>query len=437
MKNLKNKKVLVYGLSVSGIWASKLLQKKKANVFLFDDNKEKLSSINLKNCCVLQNVNKEILKQMDFVVVSPSIEKDNVIILLSEELGIKIYSEVELASLFDKNIIAITGTNGKTTTVELITAILNTTKKAIACGNIGYPLSKAVLNNKRHVKVCEVSSFMLEHCDEFKPHIVSVLNIQEDHLIRHKTFEEYANLKKSIYKNLTFSDFAVVNKDLDFKPSKNSNIVTYSYLHNADVCYREGVIYQNNEKVVSVNELKIKGKHNIYNVMCAICVASILKIKTDKIRSALISFKPDRFRNEQVGTINGIKFVNDSKSTNIASTLASVEANKGAIILILCGSNKNLDYSLLFNKLSKRVKEIFVFGEVKEQIKQANQEKFKICDVNTLNEAVDLAVKQAKPNDTILFSPSSASYDQFENYIERGNMFNKKVKEYELTNAQK
>ena len=426
----KHKNVLVYGLSISGEWVAKLLKREKANVFLFDDNPETLNKKHIKKCYVLNELNENLIQQFDFLVVSPSIEKDNVNLVLAQKHNKKIYSELEFASLFCKDLVAVTGTNGKTTTVKIITALLQSKRKAIACGNIGYPLSRAVLESKKSIKVAEVSSFMLEHAETFSPQVVSVTNIEPDHLIRHKTMQEYKTLKLNIFNNLKTTDVAVVNLDTDIAPTQNSRIVTYSYNHNADVSVKNGAIYIHNEKLVNINELKLKGKHNIYNIMCAICFAIVYKIKPKKIRDVLINLQGEQFRIEKVATHNQIHFVNDSKSTNIASTLASVETVKGAIILLLGGSNKNLNYKSMFNKLSKRVKLIVVFGEISNQLLLDNENKFKIEKCDNLEQAFNVAIKNAISNDTILLSPATASYDQYMSYVERGKHFNSLVKQH-------
>jgi len=313
---------------------------------------------------------------------------------------------------------------------------LQTKHKAIACGNIGYPLSRAVLESKNSIKVIEVSSFMLENAETLSPHVATITNIEQDHLIRHKTMETYTKLKMNIFKNLTPKDFAVVNLDKDIHPLNECLTVTYSYNHIADVFVKNGAIYLHNEKIVNLNEIKLKGKHNIYNIMCAICFAYIYKVKPKKIRNILINLNPEHYRMEHIATINNIKFVNDSKSTNVASTLAAVESIMGGVVLLLGGSNKGLDYSSLFNNLSKKVCQIVVFGEIANQLQLNNAKKFKLEKLETLKEAFDYAVKIAKMNDTILLSPASASYDQYSNYIERGKDFDRMVKEYEI-NAKK
>lgn len=435
--NFKHKNVLVYGLSISGKWVSKLLKKLKANVFLFDDNLEVLKNNRFKNCYMLEELNENYISQFDFIVVSPSIEYDNEYLQIARENNIKVFSELEFAAQFAKKLVAVTGTNGKTTTVKIITQLLQTKHKAIACGNIGFPLSRAVVESKRSIKVVEVSSFMLENAETFSPHIATITNIEADHLTRHKTMAEYTRLKKGIFKNLTNKDYAVINLDSGIKVEKPCICITYSYNKKADVCVKGGAIFLHNEKVVALNELKLKGKHNVYNIMCAICYAYIFKIKINKIRNVLINLAQEKYRIEFVSKINDINFINDSKSTNIASTLAAVESVNGAIILLLGGSNKGLNYKTLFKKLSKRVKLVVVFGEIAHKLLLANDNKFKIEKVENLEQAFKIAINNSLSNDTVLLSPAAASYDQYTNYMERGKHFNALVKEYEIKNKKK
>lgn len=435
--NFKHKNVLVYGMSVSGEWVSKLLLKKKANVFIYDDNEEVLNRIKLKSCYILNELNRNLIEQFDFLIVSPSIEPNNKFLKIANDLNKKIYSEVEFASQFCKKLVAVTGTNGKTTTVKIITSLLQTKYKAIACGNIGHPLSRAVLESKKSVKVVEVSSFMLEHAETFSPKIVTITNIEQDHLNRHKSMQEYEELKKSIFKNLKSNDFAVVNLDSKIIPTQNTQILTYSYNHNADVCVKNGTIFVHNQRLVNINQLKLKGKHNLYNIMCAVCFALAYKIRLKDIHNVLINLETERYRIEKVGSFNNLNFVNDSKSTNVASTIASVETIKGAIILLLGGSDKGLNYKTLFEKLSKRVKQIVVYGEIANQLLLSNDNKFLIQKCDNLEQAFSVALKNSKPNDTILLSPATASYDQYANYIERGKHFDNLVKNYIESNKLK
>lgn len=426
----KHKNVLVYGMSSSGEWASKLLLRLKANVFLYDDNMSVLRSKNIGKCFLVQELNENLIRQFDFIVISPSITQDNPNLVIAKKHNIKIYSEVEFASLFAKKMVAVTGTNGKTTTVQLISAILNKKYKALACGNIGYPLSRAVIEQPKAIKVVEVSSFMLENADLFSPHVATILNIEPDHLVRHKTMAEYTRLKYNIFNNIGMTDYVVINLDDNIHSTKTCYTVTYSMKYIADVYVKNGYIFLHNYKIAGINELKLKGKHNIYNIMCAICFAYIYKVSPKKIREALLNFDLERFRIEYIGKVNDINFINDSKSTNISSTLACVDAVKGAIILLLGGSEKGLDYTQLFSRLSKRVKQIYAFGKIADILLSLGKDHFEILKCDTLRDAFEKAVKIAKPNDSIVLSPASASYDQYANYVERGKDFNKLVNEY-------
>lgn len=426
---VKNKRVLVYGMSSSGIWATNLLKKKHAKVYVYDDDFDALRNKNFKDCYLVNKLDEDTIATFDIIIVSPSIENDNINLDYARLHRIPIYSEMELGASFLKNVVAVTGTNGKTTTTELITKILSKSKHAYACGNIGYPVSRAVLEKKRGIFVIETSSFMLEHADSFSPHIATILNIEPDHLIRHKTMEEYTRLKMNIFKNLKPKDYAVVNLDSNITPNVDSMTITYSYKHNADVYLKNGYIYLHEHRLVALNELKLKGKHNILNIMCAVCYAYIYQIKPNKIREALLEFTPDQFRNES-RVVKGIEFINDSKSTNIASTLASVNSVKNAIVLLLGGSNKGLDYTELFNNLPKRVKKIVAFGEIAESLELANAGKFDLHRAEDLRSAFDVAIQDLKRNDTVILSPATASYDQYANYIERGKHFNELVREY-------
>ena len=426
---VRKKKVLVYGMSRSGVWVTKLLQKKRAKVYIYDDNNVQVMK-NHKDCYMINNLTEELISSMDMLVVSPSIELDNPYLVKARYHDIPILSELELAASFVKNCVAVTGTNGKTTTVELIAKILSKQYMAVACGNNGYPMSRAVLEKKRGLFVAEVSSFMLEHANSFSPHVATVLNIEPDHLIRHRTIDCYRALKMSIFKNLSSKDYIVINLDSKIAPKVDAIPITYSMKRQADVYLSGGYIYLHQNRIVALNELKLKGKHNIYNIMCAVCYAFVYKVKPTKIREALLDFTPEPYRIESVGIKNGIEFVNDSKSTNIASTIASVDTIKNPIVLLLGGSDKGLDYRPLFTALPKRVKKIVAYGEIADKLMQANNDRFNMYKADTLQSAFAIAVQDLKKSDTVLLSPGTASYDQFENYIERGKCFNQLVNEY-------
>lgn len=428
---IKNKNILVYGMSVSGEWAVKLLNKKGANVYVFDDNKDIIKTKSLINCFLVQSIDTQTAKMFDYVILSPSIELTNPNLQILESAGVTICSEVEFAAKFAKNLLAVTGTNGKTTTVELITAILNKKYNAVACGNIGYTLSQAVLENKNAIKVVEVSSFMLEHAKTFHPYIATILNIEPDHLIRHKTFEEYYNVKCNLFSNLTQQDYAVINLDKNVHPNQKAMTITYSINHPADVFIKDGYINLYHRKLIAINQLPIKGKHNLQNIMCAICFASIMKVPDKLIVQALTEFKLDDYRCQKVGEVNGVSFINDSKSTNIASTLACVDSLHGSVVLMLGGSNKGLEYGELFKKLSKKVKHVLVYGKIAEDLILANNSIFNITACKNFVDAFKKATEIAIKGDFVVLSPATASYDEFSSYIQRGLAFNQKVKDYE------
>lgn len=426
----KHKNVLIYGMSSSGEAVAELLGKLNANVYIYDDDVEKCKSKRIKNCYIVQELNDNLIEQFDMAVISPSIEPNNNYLITMRDKGLRIFSELEFAAQFAKRLVAVTGTNGKTTVVELITTILSKKYDAVSCGNIGYPISRAVLEKKNSIMVAEVSSFMLENADTFSPHVATVTNIEPDHLVRHKTFEEYKRLKMSIFKNLRPDDYAVINLDSKNHTSKNCYTITYSTRRLADVYLKDGCIYLHHNKIIACNELNLKGKHNIENVMCAICYGYIYRVQPKLIGEALKSYKAERFRIEDLGKINGIHFVNDSKSTNIASTIASTDTIKGAIILLLGGSKKGLNYNELFCNLTKRVVKIIAFGELADEFELSNDSRFDLYKTDDLTKAFEKAIESAKPNDTILLSPASASYDQFASYVERGEMFNSLVQAY-------
>lgn len=426
---IKNKNVLVYGMGSSGVWVTRLLKKKHARVYIYDDNPAQIRK-DLRDCYIVDELTDDIISSMDMMVVSPSIEPDNINIVRAGAYRVLVVSEIELAASCVKKYVAVTGTNGKTTTVELIAKILSKKYKSTACGNNGYPLSRAVLEKKRGIFVAEVSSFMLEHADSFSPHVATITNIEPDHLIRHKTLDCYKDLKLSIFKNLKSNDYAVINIDSKVMPKLDAMTVSYSQKRQADVYLKGGYIYIHQDRVVALNELKLKGKHNVYNVMCAICFAYIYRVKPRKIREALLDYTPEPYRNELVAVKNGIIFINDSKSTNIASTLASVNSVKNPIILLLGGSDKGLDYKTLFDALPKRVKRIIVFGTIADKLADANADRFILERADDLPSAFKIAIRGLKQNDTVLLSPATASYDQFKNYMERGKCFNQLVEEY-------
>lgn len=447
MINFFAKKVLVYGLSSSGIWSSILLIKKNAKCFVYDDNKLALNNLKFPEkysnlLCKVSKISKltnEFLLSIDAIVLSPGVSINKKQIQFAKQNGKLIISELELGYLFCKNkILAITGTNGKTTTTELLTTILKTQTKAVSVGNVGYPITQAVVEKRKGYFVTEVSSFMLEAIYSFRPNIATITNISPDHLDRHKTYDNYKKLKIKIFDFLGKNNLAVVNLDDDYVNLIKPNLYQIVFFSQKYVCHGaylfNNVVYYSNkkaEKIISLNDVKLKGKHNVYNILCAICFAKKLNIKTKNIVKVLKIFKTIKYRYEFVQNVNDIMFINDSKSTTVASTNMAVESTNQPIILLLGGSDKNLSFDDLFVNFEK-VKFYCVYGQTAQKIFETAKNKniTNIQMFENLQTSFDYAVKIAVPNDCVLLSPACASFDQFKNYEDRGEYFNKLVKEY-------
>lgn len=447
MINFFVKNVLVYGMSESGIWTSILLIKKNAKCFVYDDNKKVVNNLKFptKYTNLLKKINKiekltnNLILSFDAIVVSPGVSIDNKFLKYAKKNGKLVISELEFVFLNCRNkILAITGTNGKTTTTELITAMLNIQIKATAVGNIGYPLTRAIVEKISGCFVVEVSSFMLEAIISFKADIATITNIAPDHLDRHKTFKNYKNLKLKIFDNLNKNDTAIVNLDDDYvnniKPNKYK-IIFFSQKYVCHGAYSlNNVVYYSAkkvEKIIDIEDIKIKGKHNIYNILCAICFAKKLNIKTNNVIKVLKTFETAKYRYQLVGCYNGISFVNDSKSTTVASTNMAIESTDQPIFLLLGGSDKNINYEDLFIHQSK-IKYYCVYGQTAQKIFDIAKEKniSNIQVFQNLKDAFDFCISNAISNDCVLLSPACASFDQFKNYEERGEYFNKLVKDY-------
>ena len=438
----KNKKVLVYGLKTSGISACKLLLKQKANVFIYDDNPQNLlnaSSIFKQNSKITIKNEVKCNEFYDFLVISPGISIDNAIVQHYLNTNCTVLSELELGFLFIKEskLIAITGTNGKTTTTRIVHHILKTAKQKSFCvGNIGVPLTeKAAEIDKNSYVVCEVSSFQLECIQKFKPKIAALLNISNDHLNRHKTLENYINTKFNVFKNQTKSDFAIFNADdnvlINKKIEINSKIFFFSKHHEVVGCYVSGneilfKSYTETIKIASVSDIKLLGEKNLENMLCAICICCLLEIKPEIIKTAIQTFLPLKNRLEPVQTINQKLFVNDSKATNIDSTLCAVNSFSKPIILLLGGSFKGYEFDQLFENLPCNVFRIIAYGQTKNLILQAgirNGYQNIITLKSNLEESVRYANQLKIKNCVVLLSPACASFDQYTSYEQRGEDF--------------
>ncbi len=432
MIDLSGKRVGIIGFSLTGEAVLEFLKKKGAEIYVTeirnsDELADRLSFYGVRY--ELGKNSSQFLKECELVVVSPGVPSDSQVIKELEELGIKIIPEVELASYFvdSKKIVGITGSNGKSTVTSLIAHIINVShKKAISCGNIGSPFIKYVDGNYDYF-VVELSSFQLEMVEMFHPKIAVLLNITPDHLDRHGSFKNYASSKFNIFKNQTHDDFAVLNSQDEYTKKNLSKIkskkVFFSISEKEDAYYDEGKLFYREEFIISSSELKIRGIHNIENTLSSIAVSKILGISNDSIREGLRTFTPLPHRTEFVAEIKGIKFINDSKATNVDSAYKAIDSIGKNLIVILGGKDKGSDFSPLKAPLEKNAKAVILMGEASEKISSQIGNKVKKVFVSSMMEAVEKGFEMGESGDTVILTPACASFDMYSNYMERGEDF--------------
>lgn len=421
---IKNKKVLVYGLGDSGRSAIKLLQSHGAKVSFFDDDFKYAEYVGFER--------NPTEKGYDFVVVSPGVRMlGNKMLQEFEKRNVPIISELDLAYLFCKGkIVAVTGTNGKTTVCMLTNKILSTAGyKTFLCGNIGLPFSSICdRTTKDCVIVLEISSFQLELTSLLKPNIACVLNVRPDHLDRHGCFEEYRRVKGLIARNLERKDVLILNFDDDEtkKMMLHKNHMFFSkFPLKKGVSVKRNQIYVNKKPFLSLNSIRLPGKFNLENVLASVSICSNFKKVTPQVvENAVSNFSPANHRMQLVGKIDGITFVDDSKATNVASTIACVDAfSDNPILLLMGGLGKDIDYDELFSK-KYPIKKVICFGGDREKIfSQAVFRKIPAEKFEKFDDAVLNAKKSAKGGEYVLLSPACASFDEFQSYAERGDRF--------------
>ncbi|NLL98642.1 MAG: UDP-N-acetylmuramoyl-L-alanine--D-glutamate ligase [Tepidanaerobacter sp.] len=444
---LKGKNVLILGLARSGIAAAIELINLGAKVTASDMK----SKGELKDIAALESKGAQLvfgehplslLNGCDLIVLSPGVPSDINILDEARKRDIPIISELELGFWFAKApIIAVTGTNGKTTTTTLIGEIFkNEGKNITLAGNIGIPLVREV--EKAEAKdflIVEVSSFQLENIMHFKPKISVILNISEDHLNRHKTFENYIETKARIFENQTEEDYAVLNYDdpivRSFIKRIKAKTMYFSqkeelsrgiYVKNGVIVIREnGKIYP----LLKAEELGIKGSHNLENALAAACVAWICRINLNNVAETLKDFHGVEHRLEFVAEIGQVKFINDSKATNPHSAQKAIEALNEPIVLIAGGYDKKSDYTDFIRAFSGKVKKLILIGDTADVIEDAAKKQgfYDIQKTDSLQQAVKLAYSAATPGDVVLLSPACASWDMFESFEERGRIFKEAV----------
>ncbi|MBR5192587.1 MAG: UDP-N-acetylmuramoyl-L-alanine--D-glutamate ligase [Clostridia bacterium] len=442
---IKEQKFLVVGASKSGVAVANYLLGKCKECYVFEELQTEnivntLKTLTEKGAIVITTISEEVLSNIDVVILSPGVPINHEIAVLSKKLGKRIMGELEFSLLrFNPPLVAITGTNGKTTTVSLIDNILKEARLEYeVVGNIGIPLaSKIESSTKNTLLVAEVSSFQLETLNHLLPHITCILNISPDHLERHYTMENYVFLKKKIFKNQQCDDFAVLNYDDDlvreFKEEINSKIIWVSLKESVKGAYlKEGKLYYFNEYIMDVENLALIGEHNVYNSLFAIAVCKILGINNEVIVSALKTFKGVKHRIELVAEKNGKKYFNDSKSTNTASSIVALSAMQAPTVLILGGSEKGENYDNLFEKIKlSEIKHVVLTGASRlNMLNCATKHGVNNVTVTeSFSVAVNVANMVAKEGENVLLSPACASFDKFSGYEERGEEFIKLVGE--------
>lgn len=440
------KKVLVVGLAKTGISTAKFLDEQGAIVTATDVSPaSQIKGIDeLKKIGIEVETSGHSLKHFlnaDLIVLSPGVSPGIEPLQEARKKGIEIISEIELAYNFIKEpIVAIAGTNGKTTTTTLIGKILEAgSKKVFVGGNIGLPLIEyAAAGETADYLVVEVSSFQLEGIRKFRPHIAVLLNITEDHLDRYASFDEYAAAKFRLFENMKQGDVAVVNNDdavinSKLKTQKSKfKVIPFS----SSVRLKQGIYYSNGNIVYSFEgaeesyptaNFKLKGIHNIENIMASIAAAKACGIPRDLILKTIEGFKGLPHRMELVRERSGVAYYNDSKGTNIGALQKSLEGFNSPVILIAGGKDKGGDYRVLNDLIKKKVKSLILLGEAKNKIKNAFNGLTEIVMVDSLQDAVGKASAKAVKGDVVLLSPACSSFDMFKDYKERGELFRRLV----------
>ena len=435
------KSIIILGVGESGIGCALLAQSRGYNVFVSDSNKiqESTRSQLIKNNIEFEESSHNIAITMkpDFVVKSPGIPDSSQLIKSYKKDNINVISEIEFASMHtDSEIIAITGSNGKTTTTLLTHQILSDQGLNVSIGgNIGTSFSSLLISDDYNYLVLEVSSFQLDGIVEFKPHIAVITNLAPDHLDRYKNYEDYIKSKFRIVMNQDANDYLIYDGDdkkINSYINQNkikSKLIPFSIERKIE----EGAYYKNQSINISINKKKlvmptenfsIKGKHNIKNAMAAATVAHLLKIRKQTIRKSLEHFQSVEHRLENVLTINKVNYINDSKATNVNATYYALDTMEAPTIWIVGGIDKGNIYEDLFPLVHKKVKAIICLGKNNFKLVENFENIVEyIVETRSMEEAVSTAYKIAKPGYNVLLSPACASFDLFDDYKDRGRQF--------------
>ena len=447
--DLKGKKVLVFGTGKSGIGAAQLLVKAGALPVIFDgkadiDKEEIIHKVGADTSVQVYagELPGEVQKSLDLAVLSPGVPTDLPLVKSFYAQGLPVWGEVELAYQTGKGqVLAITGTNGKTTTTALLGKIMADARLSVfVVGNIGTPYTlKAPMMKEDSITVAEISSFQLETIQDFAPHVSAILNITEDHLNRHHTMEEYIRVKELITKNQGPKDVCVLNYEDPVLRKFGENIVPEVVYFSSVRKLSKGIYLDGDMitlrtdkeeiQVVKTGDLKLLGQHNFENVMAAVAMAWYDGVDIDSIRKSVCEFTAVPHRIEYVTEKNGVAYYNDSKGTNPDAAIRGIRAMNRPTLLIGGGYDKGSTYDEWIQAFDGKVKYLVLIGQTKEKIKEAaNKNGFhQIILCEDLKEAVQVCAQKAEPGDAVLLSPACASWGQFDNYEQRGDIFKELV----------
>lgn len=452
MMDVKNKHIVVIGAARSGLAAASLLKRKGAVPFVTDNDEIKppvKSKLAEQDIPYEERGHTEKAEQAEFAVLSPGVPSEIPLVQRYLEAGKKVYSEIEVASWFNRSpIVAVTGSNGKTTVTTWLDHTWNLAEaKHQTAGNIGYAFSDTIDGTREERDVLlEVSSFQLDHISSFHPHISLLLNITPDHLDRYEhDFKKYAAAKFRITENQSASDWLIYNHDdqaiaghVEVLAKKKDTPRLLPFSNRREPARTDGAFVrdkniilkfnQQEEVLMPISDVKLQGKHNLNNGLATALAARASEIKSDVIRESLSTFEGVEHRLEHVRTVSGVQYINDSKATNINAVWYALDSINVPLTLIIGGRDKGNDYTELADQLRQKAHTIIAIGEAKPMIEEqlkAVVPHFKTAD--TMNEAVRLSKRSAKRGEVVLLSPACSSFDMYENYKQRGNEFKKAV----------
>ncbi len=448
MLELKDKKVLVVGLGKSGLAAALFLRRRGARVTVSDVRSAEALAKEIpaliEEGIMVETGGHGLLtfRRQDLIVVSPGVPLDTPELAQVKSFGLPVIGELELAARFLKgHILAVTGSNGKTTTTTLLGEILiGAGLPTLVGGNIGVPVVALIDSSTGETwSVLEVSSFQLETTEQFHPSIAVILNITPDHLDRHGSFENYARIKERIFAQQTAQDCLVLNAEntpcVDAVARSAARVYWFSierpvpqgaWLEQGSVVYRAAPD-ADTEYVMPLGGIPLKGAHNVENVLAAVVAARLADVPAASIRASIESFQAVEHRLEYVATRKGVEFYNDSKATNVDATAKAIAAFSSGIHLILGGKDKNSDYTQLADLLRERVSAVYTIGAAADKIESHLRGVVSIRSCETMDKAVAAAASAARPGEVVVLAPACSSYDQFENYEQRGRVFKELV----------